>query len=259
VLKFQRCPIIVTCIDPLLLHGAGGICKDGMQRGSSGGHGNLGDYWTYCSCLLRLSEDNPHYLIKVKGLHRTIEHLNMLRPYFDSKGHFFTDDIKINYTHQSEERLITWKDMYTHDLVPTIKTWKNKTRNICYQFDGHSESHLKNPSHQEEQFFIHECKKAGYNPVDVGHFTPIRTIIELLSEAKFFVGVPSGIASIAMHVGVPMAVITNRYSDEVCAHLQFERYSARPDALFLKNNQEYIKYLLWNESASMMARQIIFL
>ena len=98
-------------------------------------------------------------------------------------------------------------DVWTGPAWPTKRRWDmlaHRHGPICYQFDGIS-SPEKNPSAADLEHIV-RCFGTGRS-VCLGAAQSLDTIVRLLSMARLFVGVDSGMSHIAHSVGVPVIIV----------------------------------------------------
>jgi hypothetical protein len=169
----------------------------------------LGDCWASVNYILRQSVKNnkteymSHYYKKGDKKRVYYNKANEILPLIDSMG-------KIELINEDPTEKLTWKNAYKVDYFPSIKRWmSNKSKDVCYQFDGKSHNCKNMRSKDEEEKIIVSLKKNGFNPIRLGGHLSLEESVSKLSECEFFVGVESGFAHIACSVGTPLVMIIN--------------------------------------------------
>jgi len=162
----------------------------------------FGDIWASTSWLLRKSEElNEVVRVKAEFPHFR-DWMAFISPIFDSVGRLkFVD------------RGIAVRPRYANifkGLMPVKKRWEPRPKKVVYQLDGRHNAHLKNLSSDQTRFLLSSLRRMGYSNFNVGNMTPIRQVVRHMSEAAFFVGVPSGMSVVALSVGLPVYIVLNK-------------------------------------------------
>ena len=145
------------------------------------------------SYYFKKGEKKKVYYNKVKEILETLE----------SKG-------KIEFIDKDPTIKLTWRDVYKVDYFSTKEKWVlNKSKNVCYQFDGKSHKCKNMKNDNEEKEIIKILKDSGFNPIRLGGRIFLKDCIKYLSNCEFFIGVESGFAHIASSVGTPIFMIMN--------------------------------------------------
>ncbi len=101
-----------------------------------------------------------------------------------------------------------YMEMWGSPYFPTRMRWSHRRSGIVtYQFDGRSSAHIKNPTPQEVKDFFSWTVDRGLQPVAVGSHLSMSECVRLMSISEFFVGVCSGMATLAHSVGVPTYIL----------------------------------------------------
>jgi len=182
---------------------------------------HFGDSWAITSYLLKISEESGKPVRYYPTNSRQRDNILQIRPYLKSKG-------IIHIVEQSPEVKLPHPSPYNKKFVKAIRTWDRqhakRSRIVAYQFDGNHWGEYKNPSGEQLNRLLDSLRKFGYNPVDVGGHRPISYIINTLSNCKFFVGCPSGIAVAARSVCCPSYLITFNLCDAALYWLKTCQY-----------------------------------
>lgn len=94
--------------------------------------------------------------------------------------------------------------IYNESYIPTKVRHKGGS-GFCYQFDGHSAAHMKNPPPDEMKRLIDWCDANGGERIGGG--MSLLQCVEIASRSRFFLGVCSGMSHLCHSVGVPEVLI----------------------------------------------------
>lgn len=96
---------------------------------------------------------------------------------------------------------LPWGSRY----FPTKQQWKPGHSLLTHQLNGVSSAHLKNPPETDLALFKGFCSGLIHAPV--GLPLTVGTCVDLLANSSVFVGVCSGMSTLALSVGVPTYVL----------------------------------------------------
>lgn len=179
----------------------------------------FGDIWAVTSYLLRLSEKTStptKFFTKSQRFKTTMKEI---LPFLNSSG-------RIEFVAGSAaHKILNYCEPYRTKFVPTTKIWERRhSKIIAYQFDGNHLAKLKNISSFSVSKLLDSLTKMGYTPVNIGDQKSIEFIVDTLSQAKLFVGCPSGLSIAAISVGTPIFLITKMLNVDFVRFLRSCQY-----------------------------------
>ena len=185
-------------------------------------HGGFGDTWMCVNFLLRESEKtlNPVYI----GYHKNKKwNQDQSQLYVRLAGCLSTNG-RLALVDDPPTAELTYLEHFGSPYLPTARGHvRGASRNFTYQFNGNYNSYLKNMSRADEESVIRSLVRLGLTPIDVGGPLAIERKIRLMSEAAFHVGVESGMAHVAISVGMPVYIILNRVNFHDVRSLYYNR------------------------------------
>lgn len=171
-------------------------------------HGGFGDSWMCVNHLLRKSEDvgKPVLLSSVGEGWRSEKASLYMR-----LARCLMTTGQINVVERTHTKELEYLEPFGSPYFPTKYRWNDTPSNIIsYQFDGVWNATNKNMTTDEENDVLRCCHCLGLRTVNVGGKTTIEYKIDVMSAARFHVGVESGMAHVAISVGVPCYIILNK-------------------------------------------------
>ncbi len=161
-------------------------------------YAGFGDQWASMNWLLRYVDSPMLSTIGMDG-HNYNKTLTEIIDSLDT-------DKKVIFSSSKAHCVIKIKDGFGCNYLNTKTKWVGDKKLICVQFDGKSQQELKNLDVNEELRLL-KFLSNNYEVIDVGKRMPLMHVIENLSRASAFVGVPSGISHVARSVGLPIVLI----------------------------------------------------
>lgn len=158
----------------------------------------LGDTWSFVSYALT----NKIVLI---GYDRPD-----LKKKYDEMLELFDSDHKPTMVDGKCTNIMTFGYKY----LQTRRIWKPGYYNrICYQFDGRSSAHAKNPTKSELDFIFYTMKSTGADLIKLGNHLSLAECVEIMATSDLFLGVDSGMSHVCHSVGIPTYILRSRLSD----------------------------------------------
>lgn len=195
----------------------------------------FGDTWAVTNFLLRVSLEikEPVKVFTSSLLFK--KNVCEIVNYLDTNG-------KITFVTTPPQVAMSYRDIYRIKFFPTKKVWRCDSNIIAYQFDGTHLSQFKNLIGDSLNKFLNCLKRMGYLPINVGGYSPLNGIINILTKSVCFVGCPSGISKVAISVGVPTYVITKNIPAAYCCFMQNCHFYNKPVRMF-KYTRSFVKHL----------------
>ena len=176
------------------------------------GGGHFGDHWASVCYLLALSERTKQVVRMSKSSFMYSNPVDIvplydeMLPVLDTSG-----SIKlVDGTHTRSVEMYEIK--HNVRIIPTKIRWKpNKSKLICYQFDGQSPGRSPPPDDLDE--VMYNLKSRGYELVRVGKGISkennLEECVKLLSKCRVFIGADSGLSHVCHNVGAPVVLYCN--------------------------------------------------
>lgn len=175
-------------------------------------HGKaLGDCWSVVNYFINLGLEKKEiiklslYYIKGESIKRS-DKMSEILPLLEHNDmiEFAEKDPTMPKIH--------WTAGYKYSFVSTKITWKpNRSKKVCYQFDGKSRKGEKNfPSEAIEGHILSHAEFLGYEVVQLGSGKSLKQCVIDASECEFFIGIDSGMCHLAASVGIPIIFCQNK-------------------------------------------------
>jgi len=172
------------------------------------GSGRLGDCWMGINKALYDSERQGKTILfstwNPKKERSTKVLLEEILDLLDSSGEVELVDDPPSQGFSDVYRKKGWK------FYPTKIDWKSGPWNrICYQYDGISGGHKKNPPEKDLAPLSNFID--GVEFLRLGKYMSLSENVKAMSESNCFVGIDSGFSHVSHSVGVPRFFIKYRY------------------------------------------------
>jgi hypothetical protein len=159
------------------------------------GGGGLGDSWASVNyvgkCHGTLSVITKDNAVKTDMLNDIISLLGVQK--------------NVNLSQQRGDHSLT-RMVWMSPYLPTVRRWKpGPFGRICYQFEGISNAHLKQPPQADFERLVSFAP--GFQFVRLGKPASLIESVELMYKSDLFLGICSGFSHIAHSMGIPTFLI----------------------------------------------------
>lgn len=232
-------------VEPLLwLKEMGGVSSWKKPRVFSISYPALGDHWVSLCHFVRFcrASGGRHLLNLPEAYGRSKEHRTAL---VQEIGKVLQCDSEIEFSDQPPELQLPVHPARNGKTVMLPGCLQTKRSLVAYQFDGVSHAHL-NPTEEEIKSFL-GCFPA-VEVRKVGMPLTLAESMEVLSRAKLFIGVSSGMSHLAASANTPALLYMKflpEYALTVHYYKHFKRWNPYPRTRFFSNLNE-LKSLLRN-------------
>ena len=164
----------------------------------------MGDAWSDINYFLNFSLEKKE-IIRLSLWYKkgqTVKRVDKLKEIL--KLMKYKERIKLTEEEATEPKN-NWRLGYKYPFIPTEIQWKpNKSKKICYQFDGKSKKAKNFSSKEIEAHILNYIKEKGYRLIRLGWEKSLKQCALEASESELFIGIDSGMCYLAASVGIPI-------------------------------------------------------